>query len=167
MKLSQRLFHVVVTRLLEKLDLVLSLQYFFCQFQTTSSSIFACKESEHKFIHIVDMMDILIRINDNQIPSVTLILLIGIFRCQDVYFRTSGCQMTCIRYGYAKKNAWILPFVNSAKNRLTSMGKSALDSHAKGKKHMDMISILCSEGQECNILFVHQCVPLIHLPHLM
>ena len=58
-KLSQRLFNVVVTRLLEKLDLVLSLQYFFCQFQTTSSSIVACEESEHKFIRIVGMMDIL------------------------------------------------------------------------------------------------------------
>ena len=30
---------------------------------------------------------------------------------------------------------------------LSSMGKSALDSHAKGKKHKDMISTLCSEGQ--------------------
>ena len=47
---------------------------FFSQFQTTSSSIFACEESERKFIHIVDMMDILIRINDNQIPSVMPIL---------------------------------------------------------------------------------------------
>ena len=29
---------------------------------------------------------------------------------------------------------------------LSNMGKSALDSHAKGKKHKDMISTLCSEG---------------------
>ena len=47
---------------------------FFSQFQITSSSIFACEESKRKLIHIVDMMDILICINDNQTPSVTPIL---------------------------------------------------------------------------------------------
>ena len=44
---------------------------FFSQFQITFSGIFACEESKRKFIHMVDMMDILVRINDNQIPSVT------------------------------------------------------------------------------------------------
>ena len=41
---------------------------------------------------------------------------------------------------------------------LSTMGKSALDSHAKGKKHKDMISTLCSEGQSRMQHFI--CPPM-------
>ena len=47
-KLSERLFHVVVTRLLEKLDLVLSLQYFLANFRLLPL-VSASEELEPKY----------------------------------------------------------------------------------------------------------------------
>ena len=83
----------------------------------------------------------------------------GIFRCQGVYFRTSSCQMTCIRYGYAEKcmNSAFCKLCQKSID-LSAMGKSALDSHAKGKKHKDRMSTLCSEGHSRMQQFI--CAPM-------
>ena len=44
---------------------------------------------------------------------------------------------------------------------LLSMRKSALDSHAKGKMHKDMISTLCSEGQSSMQHYI--CPPMFSI----